>query len=297
MTDTIASTGLDRDAAFSFGPFLVGIIIQQALFGMVALEIYHYFGGPMRSDLVVNKTIVTVLFILNAALEGFDFHVIFRTGVLHFGQPVYIDIQSWTMWMEPCLTASTGFTAQTFFLASFKVIILTIFGHRYWLLTRARGIVVCLGIPGTLILHLLGSGTPERLTSTAPVVQRLIHMSIETSGLTAFLRALNLVLFLCLPKATLHLLVQFSMARVYTLTVLMTLSAQSSLRASLSNDNDVSLSCRHEAAVIQATTGSSLGDTLHEADADSEMQDLSCCLTVKNEIQETDVADPKTSAV
>lgn len=85
----------------------------------------------------------------------------------------------------------------------------------------------------------LCSRLPKLMRTT--VITRLMIMSMETSSMTAIVAVLNLVLFLPLQNTAYHLLPQFSMSRVYTITVMVTLLARPSLRGALLSTDHLSL--------------------------------------------------------
>lgn len=58
----------------------------------------------------------------------------------------------------------------------------------------------------------------------------MVITSMETSAMTGIVATLNLVLFLPLQQTAYHLLPQFSMSRVYTITVMVTLLARTENR-------------------------------------------------------------------
>jgi hypothetical protein len=43
-------------------------------------------------------------------------HVLYRTAVIHYGDYDAFDLQDWTMWLEPGVTAVIGSVAQVYFL-------------------------------------------------------------------------------------------------------------------------------------------------------------------------------------
>ncbi|KAJ7698812.1 hypothetical protein B0H14DRAFT_3528745 [Mycena olivaceomarginata] len=68
---------------------------------------------------------------------------------------------------------------------------------------------------------------------TRSALTTLICLSIQTSFCTAACAAINLIVYLTLPGTLYHLLLQFSMCRVYTIMVLFTLLQRDGLRKKL----------------------------------------------------------------
>ncbi|KAF9020969.1 hypothetical protein BDZ89DRAFT_258699 [Hymenopellis radicata] len=116
-----------------------------------------------------------------------------------------------------------------------------------WLISTS---VADLAIAAVLSFFLLRSRTSFKKTDT--VIFRLIQLTMETSALTALVAMLNLVLFLPLQDTAYHLLPQFSISRVYTITVMSTLLTRTSLRRVLDSTDHASFAT---ALRDQATEG------------------------------------------
>ncbi|KAE9398275.1 hypothetical protein BT96DRAFT_859329 [Gymnopus androsaceus JB14] len=248
--------------ATTFGPLVSGIWMQQLLLGFILAQMVDYYRYHFQTDSIFNKTVVTLLLVLNLLLGGTDFHVLYRASVLFYGQYEFFNLQEWTMWLEPGWTAIVGFLAQLFFLvrcqrivqSKFITAILTLlvlfsvgaglavsgsfvkdktFSSLsefktpiiLWLVSTS---VADVSIASVLITHLLRSRTHFQKTNT--VITRMVITSMETSAMTGIVATLNLVLFLPLQQTAYHLLPQFSMSRVYTITVMVTLLARTENR-------------------------------------------------------------------
>ncbi|KAK0469988.1 uncharacterized protein EV420DRAFT_1634385 [Desarmillaria tabescens] len=256
----------------TFGPLVTGVWMQQLLMGFILAQMADYYRDHFNHDTLFNKTIVSLLLFFNLFIGGLDFHVLYRTSVLGYGDYEAFDLQQWTMWTEPGFTAIVGFVAQVFFLvrcwritkSTITVVFLTIlvlfsFGSglavsgsfiekkrfsllgqfslpiTLWLISTS---VADIGIASVLVFYLLQSRTSFKKTDA--VIYRLVQMSMETSAFTAIVALLNLILFLPLQDTAYHLLPQFSMSRVYTLTVMVTLLSRTSLRAVLDSTGHAS---------------------------------------------------------
>ncbi|KAJ6625070.1 hypothetical protein B0H10DRAFT_653326 [Mycena sp. CBHHK59/15] len=204
-----------------------------------------------------------------------DFHIIYRTAVVHYGQYDYFDLQTWTMWAEPGVTAVAGFFAQVFFvercwrimdrmwsvLALFTLLLLLSLGSGlavsisffkvmlfsklakipipiyFWLISTAFTDAT---IAAILILGLRRSMSSTPCKRTGNVCSRLILLTMETSAITALVAILNLIFYAAMKETAWHLLPQFSICRVYTLAVLVTLLARDDLRAALDSQTSPS---------------------------------------------------------
>ncbi|KAJ7439496.1 hypothetical protein FB451DRAFT_1445952 [Mycena latifolia] len=248
------------------GPMVLGLMFQQLLFGIIFIQTYQYFSRYSHRDPMFYLALVGALFVLNILEGAMDFHVIYRTVVLHYGDYAFFDLQTWTMWSEPGITAFAGFLAQLFFMercvrvtkGSWYVILLLAL---LLLLSLGSGIAVSVSffkvklfsalakIPIPISFWLISTAVTDmtitiilcvslyRTKTTFPrtesVISKLIRLSAETSAVTAVVAILNLLLYFAMLQTAYHLLPQFSICRVYTLTVLVTLLKRDQLRREL----------------------------------------------------------------
>ncbi|KAJ7936322.1 hypothetical protein B0H13DRAFT_2303713 [Mycena leptocephala] len=219
-----------------------------------------------------------------SATFAMDMDVIYRTAVTHYGQYEFFDLQTWTMWAEPGITAVVGLLAQLFFM-----------GRCRSLTDRSRPVLAVLSI---LMLFSLGSGIAvsicffqvrlfsELVKIPIPISLWLISVrgalmpcsrslkreghidSSDRSGnrgdpvshppsgvhviqahqihfdeayhalfrdqpLHRRCAMLNLILYFVKMSTAYHLIPQFSICRVYTITVLFTLLQRDALRNEL----------------------------------------------------------------
>ncbi|TRM61698.1 hypothetical protein BD626DRAFT_548877 [Schizophyllum amplum] len=244
----------------TYGALVTGIWMQQLLLGYILAQMIDYYRRYYKTDGGFNKFVVTSLLVLNIFVGGTDFHVLYRCTVLHYGDYEFFDLQDWTMSTEPGWTAVIGLISQLFFLNRCQNIVRSkivtgvfscVSGSGYYSCLRLIANVLMpvvlfslgsgLAVSGSFIVNkrfsLLGKFTTPIilwLTSTASadiaiavvlhgIITRLVTLSMETSTTTALVALLNLVLYLPLQDTAYHLLPQFSMCRVYTITVLATL--------------------------------------------------------------------------
>ncbi|KAJ6565469.1 hypothetical protein DFH09DRAFT_1081633 [Mycena vulgaris] len=256
------------------GPLFLGFAAQQLFLGIIFIQASRYFTRFRYQDskfyvspmATCRRYLVGVLLVLNILEGAMDIHVLYRTMVLHYGDYQYFDLQTWTMWSEPGITAFVGFLAQLFFMercvkvtkrspyviVSLALLLLLSLGSGVavsvsffnvklfsqlakipipiscWLISTA---VTDLTIAGILSIALIRSSSTFVRTET--VIFKLIRLSMETSFATAVTAVLNLVLYFAKMTTAYHLLPQFSICRIYTITVLVTLLERDSLRHEL----------------------------------------------------------------
>ncbi|KAJ7130369.1 hypothetical protein C8R44DRAFT_829736 [Mycena epipterygia] len=251
----------------TFGALLLGVVLQQILLGVIMLQTYRYYNLFSTRDCKFYQALVGTLFVLNMLEEGMDIHVLYRTAVVHYGDFAFFDLQTWTMWSEPAVTALIGFIAQVFFtercwrvtnnsrliLALLALLLLLSFGSgvavsvsffqvklfsalakipipiTFWLVSTAVTDLTIAGILSYSLMYRTGhanGGFWFKRTSdvavskhTEDVVSKLIRLSMETSLATAIIALVNLALF--------------SICRMYTITVLVTLLERDALRQEL----------------------------------------------------------------
>ncbi|KAJ7704570.1 hypothetical protein B0H17DRAFT_899288, partial [Mycena rosella] len=254
------------------GPLVLGFAFQQLLLGMIFAQARRYYVGCAARDGKLYSFLVGIMVMLNVLEGAMDIHVLYRTIVTHYGDYQYFDMQTWTMWAEPGITALIGFLAQLFFMErcvrvtnySPYVIaglslracsILFIWVHvsisaskvkhfslmskipipiSFWLISTT---VTDLAITAILCVALWRSRRNTSHARTETVISRLIRLSIETSLVTSVVALVNLGLYFGMITAAYHLLPQFSMCRVYTITVLVTLMTRDSLRRELNGES------------------------------------------------------------
>ncbi|KAJ7608415.1 hypothetical protein FB45DRAFT_946658 [Roridomyces roridus] len=250
----------------TFGALVAGLMVQQFFLGIIALQFGLYYRRFVGRDPRLYLYLVGALFVLNVFEAVTDFHVLYRTTVVHFGDYDFFDLQTWTMWAEPGLTALVGCVAQIFFmercwkltkksctvfiLLSFLVLLslgsglavsvsffrVKLFSQlakipipiTFWLSSTA---VTDMTIAAILSVALWRSKTAFKKTET--VINRLVILTVETSLVTALIALLNLVLYFARISTAYHLYPQFSICRIYTITVLTTLLARDEIRVDL----------------------------------------------------------------
>ncbi|KAJ7856559.1 hypothetical protein B0H13DRAFT_1641469 [Mycena leptocephala] len=241
----------------TLGPLVMGLMLQQFWLGIIAVHGVRYYEQFGRRDDGVSRYLVAALLILNALEAAMDIHVLFRTTVTHYGDYTFVDLQEWTTWAEPGVTAIIGFLAHLFFLArcwratnkslvifaSLTFLVLLSLGSGlavsvyflqvklftklanlpipvcFWLVSTAAADTA---IALTLSVELL-KGKTSSFKRPGGVVKKIVRLAVETGGVTAITAMLNLVLYLAKKSTEYHLLPQYSLCRIYTMTVLVAL--------------------------------------------------------------------------
>ncbi|KAJ7704577.1 hypothetical protein B0H17DRAFT_13579 [Mycena rosella] len=254
------------------GPLVLGFAFQQLLLGMIFAQARRYYVGCAARDGKLYSFLVGIMVMLNVLEGAMDIHVLYRTIVTHYGDYQYFDMQTWTMWAEPGITALIGFLAQLFFMercvrvtnyspyviAGLSLLALLSLGSgiavsisffkvklfsrlakipipiSFWLISTA---VTDLAITAILCVALGWSQRNMSYARAETAISRLIRLSIETSLVTAVVALANLGLYFGMITTAYHLLPQFSICRVYTITVLATLMTRDALRRELDGES------------------------------------------------------------
>lgn len=277
---------------------MVGVWIQQFFFGIVCYQFWSYYTSQSkRHDTHFTKTILALLLIGNLFLGVTDFHVLYRSAVVHYGDLDKFDLQTWTMWSEPGVTALVGCIAQVYFLDRCRRVnmqwrkfspqvlhCVTAFLFMLILLSTAAGLAVCISfwsltrfsglaqIPIPISLWLVSTtvadvaltgfllaaliGTKTAYSWTGNVISRIIRLSVESSIATSVCALLNLLFYFEMMETSYHLLPQFSISRIYTITVLASLLSREDMKSSLQDPNALYLS-----AITQSRAEQGLNDS------------------------------------
>ncbi|KAK0231688.1 hypothetical protein EDD85DRAFT_956480 [Armillaria nabsnona] len=219
----------------TLGPLAIACLLQQLLLGVILGQSFQYYAHSFVGDSFLNRFFITSLLILNLLIGGIDMSVIYYIVAKHFGDPSYIDFQTSPMWIEPALTAIVGFIAHSFsllrywHLTKFRAIVLILIflatvsvgsglavsgsfivercfssfprcstSIILWLVSTC---ITDLTMSGVLIVHLRSKATTKKIGT---VINHLILISIETSGFTAGLALVNLLLFLLMQDSYFH---------------------------------------------------------------------------------------------
>lgn len=246
----------------SVGPFVTGIMLQQMLMGVLVVQVYDYF-RLFSKDPLLNKALVSSLLAVSIFQTVLDFFSLYRSGITYYGQFEKFDTGSLALWSEIALTALVGALSQGFFLercfAATKSWLILVGGGIAILASLGAGIAASIfwgqtkkisemsNITVSMALWLVSSAVIGILTSfilitkltlaktnfkrTEAIVTRIVRLSFTTSSLTAAVTIVEIVLYLALPNKGWHLLPFFVLSKIYAISVLVTLSSRSGLRA------------------------------------------------------------------
>ncbi|KAJ7923877.1 hypothetical protein B0H13DRAFT_1579893, partial [Mycena leptocephala] len=242
------------------GAMVVGLMVQQFLLGCIAaLACTPTFCGSFGQQPRFVRCLVGGLLVLNTVEAAMDLHIIYRTLVTHYGQYFFFDLQTWTMWAEPGVTAAVGFLAHLFFtrrclkfVKSSAVLVMLLFCQVSICFYKVKRFSELRKMPVPIYLWLISTAATDIIIAvilcfclyrartcvkrTKSVLMKLILSSLETSFCTTICAILNLIFVRSPTHPTglsdeLHSLIpQFSLCRLYTITVLFTVIQNNRLR-------------------------------------------------------------------
>ncbi|KDQ52828.1 hypothetical protein JAAARDRAFT_210303 [Jaapia argillacea MUCL 33604] len=248
------------------GPNLIGTVLNVFLYGVLWMQCLMYF-TTYKTDKPGIRALVWFHIIAGTVNTGFLVYGLYKYTITNFGNLMADQIQNWTAFVAPTLTAVIGAVVQTFFAR--RVYILT---SKRWLaavigltilLQFIAGIciaVLCAIHPNfadwgrwyikfpTVSALVLGAVVDCMITasltstlyrsktgfpSTDHVVTKLIRLTIQTGMIVAVFAVVDLVLYLSSPWPW-HLLPGFTLNKLYAITMISTLNARNDIRQSFS---------------------------------------------------------------
>ncbi|KAJ7109522.1 hypothetical protein C8R44DRAFT_290686 [Mycena epipterygia] len=257
----------------SLGPWVLGGFMDSILMGVICCQTYNYFTFR-RTDQGLSRyyahlvIFVTFLSILKTAQA---IAVVWVQNVLQYANPdvatTLVNVAWWQI-SVPLMTGIIGSVVQSFFaLRYFKL-------SRNWVVTIMIGLAIILGLTAVslsmhsitthntpakvmwLLVHfvsvfvadlLITSGTfytlrkrSTGLATTASLINRLLRMVFESAIPPTLIATIDLILTQTLGSKLLwHLFVNYSLSKVYVISLLYTLNCISEYRkdgSSRSND-------------------------------------------------------------
>lgn len=250
----------------NLGPFLAGLAFQMFMMGVLTLQCWTYFQTMAATDSRWTRWLVGIIFFTGSFQAGTDFHILYDSFVTGFGRILYWNEfhgYQWTFTYEFFWTALIALIAHIFFLhrcfivtrsylllvaggmgAAFSFaggIATTVYIFRAGYYTRTEIALVPfilwllatsitdVSISAVLILKLRRTRTILR--SSERILSSLMCLAFETAALTSVVAILNLITYAGFgTKNSIHLFFQFTIGKMYSHSVMVTLLARAKLR-------------------------------------------------------------------
>ncbi|KAK0454811.1 hypothetical protein EV421DRAFT_2029785 [Armillaria borealis] len=244
-------------AAVAHGPMLIGLMFNLLLLGVIVTQVYIYLTTYQKRDKLWMKTLVLFLFVANIANSVFLMADTYIALIKHFDDVPYLANATWLFATDPTLTGLISATVLLFF--AWRVKVLTSNWYLAALvaalaLAGAGGAIAATAkirvIPGfanfqefqsVVIIWLVASCVADIAITAILVsylrrhktgfqgsdelVDRIIRATVQTGLITSVVAIVDLILFL-VNSSGLHLIFNFTLAKLYTNTLMSSLNSR-----------------------------------------------------------------------
>ncbi|KAJ7052305.1 hypothetical protein C8F01DRAFT_1171723 [Mycena amicta] len=272
-----ASAAFIRQRVDTLGPWVLGSYSDCILMGVVFCQVRTFFATRSRERTMFQRYcywLVWVVLSLSVLKTTQEISVVWVQNVHDFANPDVARTRVSTAWWQvstPLMTGFIGLTVQSFFCFRFYLL------SRNWLVVIPIVSAMTLGITGIcltvfyiltnnvelkvrwLLIHLIGvfiadflitMGTfitlrrrASGLERTTILINRLVRMMFESAIPPTVIATIDLIMTQTLggPKLLWHLLLNFTLGKIYVISLLYTLNSINAYRRShaLSNNQEV----------------------------------------------------------
>ncbi|KAK6977620.1 hypothetical protein R3P38DRAFT_519337 [Favolaschia claudopus] len=240
-----------------FGPFLIGLILSTATYGVMAVQMFQYY-QKYRNDNSRIRYFILYLFLANTANLVFEIAIVYEPLIVRYGtqrasivSPLLLPgdavsvvaistpVQMFTAWRIRVITGSIVLPLIISFLsvASFAgglgvTIFVSIRNEFHQFQSFSSVIIVWLvasAVCDVLITIVLTYSLTTRKTGFSAVdgqINRIIRLTVQTGAITAVAALADLILFLVFPTTSLNFIPDFPLSKLYTISLLSTLNAR-----------------------------------------------------------------------
>ncbi|KAJ7270385.1 hypothetical protein C8J57DRAFT_307099 [Mycena rebaudengoi] len=247
-----------------FGPLVIGLVLSNILYGVMAIQMFLYF-QTFKKDAAYIRYLVLYLFFVETASVVFQVAIIYEPLILRYATEraviispkmlpadavsivmVSTPIQLFTAWRISIITGSILFPILISILsiASFAggmlvTIFVTIRPEYHQFQSFSTQVITWLASSAAcdiLITVILTYSLWSRKTGLAvdSQVNRIIRLTVQTGAITAIAAVMDFAIFLSFPQTTLQFIPDFSLSRLYSISLLSTLNARHRGRSDVS---------------------------------------------------------------
>ncbi|KAF8808497.1 hypothetical protein BYT27DRAFT_7189007 [Phlegmacium glaucopus] len=280
-----------------FGPMLIGTYINMILYGILIVQMYHYY-KTYKQDSKWIRYFILYLFVMETFNSICDIAMMFQPLIQEFGKPNALKFFPTMFAAEPIVIVCISTPIQLFF------------AWRIWVLTRNYVLaaivvffsLVSLGggiwttvllihlklfalkpklhwpalmwfisavIADVLITSVLVYNLSKRKTGfsgTDDAIEKIIRMTVQTGMLTAFCAIADVIFFLSLPHTALNFVWDIALAKLYANCLMSTLNARSGLHDLISHKASAqryvsSVAHRQQDTILEANCSSNKTST------------------------------------
>ncbi|KAM5538433.1 hypothetical protein V8D89_007766 [Ganoderma adspersum] len=244
-----------------YGPMFIGVMFNILLYGVMFAQTYLYF-NMYKDDRTWMKIFVLILFLCDTANTGFDIAFVYNPLVNNFGDISALTEATWMFSTDPAITAVIAALVQFFFawrvkmLTSNRWIVGAIVLCAITQLLGGLGVTIALGmvpqfyefrkfrvigiiwlvaaaladmlITAALVWHLRKHKTGMSVTDD--LINKIIHLTVQTGLITALFAMINLALYLAIPSGY-DLIFNMPLAKLYTNSLMSTLNSRRTWKA------------------------------------------------------------------
>ncbi|KAF9447380.1 hypothetical protein P691DRAFT_802533 [Macrolepiota fuliginosa MF-IS2] len=261
----------------TYGAGYIGVIVTAALYGLTTLQTYFYY-VHYPDDRFGLKALVSLIWVLDSLHMAIVSYSIYYYLVTNYSNPIALGVGHWSLFISIGLNLVIVCTVQCFFtrkihilcesklkwfvttliglsvLAHFafgiEIIVLMFIKKELALLSEITLIAVTpfsitsilsdIFIAGALCFLLHGRKTGFKNTNT--IVSRLIIYAINRCLLTSVAAVVELIAFSASPHTLWYLAIDFTIGKLYTNSLLVSLNGRQSIRDAGSPANATHLS-------------------------------------------------------
>ncbi|KZV69242.1 hypothetical protein PENSPDRAFT_652577 [Peniophora sp. CONT] len=257
-----APVQLDLDLNPTLGAVFVGFVFSAVLFGITLLQTIYYY-TTFRDDRLWDKLMVAGLTILDTGHFICAAHAVYWYTILHYGQPLYLNVIVWSLTADVFFTSIIAFIVQLYltrrvwilseknYIVSGFLTVLCLFalasGLAYgirlgqlglqssmhlilYLIRMALGGTVAADICITLALVYYLRRSRTGVKSTHDLVHFLVIFAINTGAITSLFALLDVIIHATLEKTLGFMAFYVCLSKLYVNSLLGTLNARSYLR-------------------------------------------------------------------
>ncbi|KAG0702835.1 hypothetical protein DFH29DRAFT_485354 [Suillus ampliporus] len=243
-------------AGISFGPLLVGFVLNTILYGALVTSVLLYFSS-FKSDGAWIRLLVTTIWLLSTANVILEFVFLYDTLIIHFGDEDALSRANWVFSLLPCITGTVSTLVQLFFAWRIRILTSSVWlvGIIVFLASAAFlcgigttiainmvpvftqfhrfEVVFVIGLASSAVDNLLITGLLVRslrehktgFMDTDHIIKKIIRVTLQTGLLTAIWTLVDLAVYIALTDG-MHLIFNQSLAQFYTISLMSTLIAR-----------------------------------------------------------------------
>ncbi|KAF9052529.1 hypothetical protein BDP27DRAFT_1304455 [Rhodocollybia butyracea] len=249
----MAATPLPPDIQVIAAPLLIGYLLNWGLYGALAVQVYIYYMA-FPNDRLAIKSLVAIVFTLETLQSVLVAHDAYNDYARGFGNLNTLGSAQLEWLSVPILSGIISCTVQIFFAYRISVlsksraalIVISLIALTQGISAIVQGIQACiLGNFAKLqkeafascTVWLVGSAVCDiiiavcmsyylsrmntRFRATKMLVNKLIHLSIETGTMTATFATIDIILFITFPNNSYHATVALTLAKLYSNTLIL----------------------------------------------------------------------------